>query len=338
MKKNKTYKRFDSDTYRRVMSILIYLESLEVKDIVRHVNHSKVYYRVRIDASFLKLDSVSNIMENLPKRYVVSFDTFMGKVFKRVMRRVHTFYRYDYYAISFLMDYLQANSYIVPIGLEDIECVRMYAENNKYDKEDALRLVDTMLDKNVNKGYSMDTVDDILGDSVDTMDMEVLDIETLKKNFVYLKETLLRLYMKGYNTIEVGDNIIAVVQDYTQDDVDNHTIKRKTYLNITSTFDLLDLYRPLRRGVYSLKDILNLPNVGDIVYMGDKPYYLHSISSNDVGTQYLLYPNHLNREMYELLGDRNLEMTYKVRLAKKNNTCNMFTDGYQEEWDRFIGG
>lgn len=42
--------------------------------------------------------------------------------------------------------------------------------------------------------------------------------------------------------------------------------------------------------------------------------------------------------MYELLGYNKLEMTYKVRLAKKNNTCNMFTDGYQEEWDRFIGG
>lgn len=332
MKKNKTYKRFDSDTYRRVMSILIYLESLEVKDIVRHVNHSKVYYRVRIDASFLKLDSVSNIMENLPKRYVVSFDTFMGKVFKRVMRRVHTFYRDDYYAINFLMDYLQANSYIVPIGLEDIECVRMYAENNKYDKEDVLKLVDSLLAKK-------SEVENILDDTEVVNKNTTLDTERLGKNFTYLKETLLRLYMKGYNTIEVGDNIIAVVQDYTQDDVDNHTIKRKTYLNITSIFDLLDLYRPLRRGVYSIKDILNLPNVGDIVYMGDKPYYLHSISSNDVGTQYFLYPNHLNKEMYELLGRPNsLEMTYKVRLAKKNNTCNMFTDGYQEEWDRFIGG
>lgn len=332
MKKNKTYKRFDSDTYRRVMSILIYLESLEVKDIVRHVNHSKVYYRVRIDASFLKLDSVSNIMENLPKRYVVSFDTFMGKVFKRVMRGVHTFYRDDYYAINFLMDYLQANSYIVPIGLEDIECVRMYAENNKYDKEDVLKLVDSLLAKK-------SEVENILDDTEVVNKNTTLDTERLGKNFTYLKETLLRLYMKGYNTIEVGDNIIAVVQDYTQDDVDNHTIKRKTYLNITSIFDLLDLYRPLRRGVYSIKDILNLPNVGDIVYMGDKPYYLHSISSNDVGTQYFLYPNHLNKEMYELLGRPNsLEMTYKVRLAKKNNTCNMFTDGYQEEWDRFIGG
>lgn len=332
MKKNKTYKRFDSDTYRRVMSILIYLESLEVKDIVRHVNHSKVYYRVRIDASFLKLDSVSNIMENLPKRYVVSFDTFMGKVFKRVMRRVHTFYRDDYYAISFLMDYLQANSYIVPIGLEDIECVRMYAENSKYDKEDVLELVDSLLAKK-------SEVENILDDTEVVNKNTTLDTERLGKNFTYLKETLLRLYMKGYNTIEVGDNIIAVVQDYTQDDVDNHTIKRKTYLNITSIFDLLDLYRPLRRGVYSIKDILNLPNVGDIVYMGDKPYYLHSISSNDVGTQYFLYPNHLNKEMYELLGRPNsLEMTYKVRLAKKNNTCNMFTDGYQEEWDKFIGG
>lgn len=330
MKKNKTYKRFDSDTYRRVMSLLIYLESLEVKDIVRHVNHSKVYYRVRIDASFLKLDSVSNIMENLPKRYVVAFDTFMGKVFKRVLRRVHTFYRDEYYSINFLMKYLQDNSYIVPIGLEDIECVRMYAEN-LYDKVDVLKLVDSLLAKK-------SEVENILDDTEVANKNTTLDTKTLSKNFSYLKETLLRLYNKGYNTIEVGDNIIAVVQDYTQNDVDNHTIKRKTYLNITSTFDLLDLYRPLRRGVYSIRELLNLPNVGDIVYMGDKPYYLHSISSNDVGTQYFLYPNHLNKEMYELLGRPNLEMTYKVRLAKKNNTCNMFTDGYQEEWNRFIGG
>lgn len=331
MKKNKTYKRFDSDTYRRVMSILIYLESIEVKSIVRNVNHSKVYYRVRIDGYFLKLDDVSKVMKNLPKRYVVAFDTFMGKVFKRVLRRVHTFYRDEYYSINFLMKYLQDNSYIVPIGLEDIECVRMYAEN-LYDKVDVLKLVDSLLAKK-------SEVENILDDTEVVNKNTTLDTERLGKNFTYLKETLLRLYMKGYNTIEVGDNIIAVVQDYTQNDVDNHTIKRKTYLNITSTFDLLDLYRPLRRGVYSIKDILNLPNVGDIVYMGDKPYYLHSISSNDVGTQYFLYPNHLNKEMYELLGRPNsLEMTYKVRLAKKNNTCNMFTDGYQEEWDRFIGG
>ena len=331
MKNNKTYKRFDSDTYRRVMSILIYLESLEVKDIVRHVNHSKVYYRVRIDASFLKLDSVSNIMENLPKRYVVAFDTFIGKVFKRVLRRVHTFYRDEYYSINFLMKYLQDNSYIVPIGLEDIECVRMYAES-RFGKGDVLELVDNLLAKK-------SEVENILDDTEVVNKNTTLDTKTLSKNFAYLKETLLRLYNKGYNTIEVGDNIIAVVQDYTQDDVDNHTIKRKTYLNITSTFDLLDLYRPLRRGVYSIKELLNLPNVGDIVYMGDKPYYLHSISYNGIGTQYFLYPNHLNKEMYELLGRPNsLEMTYKVRLAKKNNTCNMFTDGYQEEWDRFIGG
>lgn len=329
MKNNKTYKRFDSDTYRRVMSMLIYLESIEVKDIVRHVD-SYVYYRVRVDGYFTSLDKVSNIMKNLPKRYVTAFDIFMGKVYKRVVRRVSYFERDEYYSINFLMDYLQANSYIVPIGLEDIECVRMYAEN-RFDKGDVLELVDNLLAKK-------SEVENILDDTEVVNKNTTLDTKTLSKNFVYLKETLLRLYMKGYNTIEVGDNIIAVVQDYTQDDVDNHTIKRKTYLNITSTFDLLDLYRPLRRGVYSLKDILNLPNVGDIVYMGDKPYYLHSISSNDVGTQYLLYPNHLNREMYELLGDRNLEMTYKVRMAKKNTTCNMFTDGYQEEWDRFIGG
>lgn len=329
MKNNKTYKRFDSDTYRRVMSMLIYLESIEVKDIVRHVD-SYVYYRVRVDGYFTSLDKVSNIMKNLPKRYVTVFDIFMGKVYKRVVRRVSYFERDEYYSINFLMDYLQANSYIVPIGLEDIECVRMYAEN-RFDKGDVLELVDNLLAKK-------SEVENILDDTEVVNKNTTLDTKTLSKNFAYLKETLLRLYMKGYNTIEVGDNIIAVVQDYTQNDVDNHTIKRKTYLNITSTFDLLDLYRPLRRGVYSIKDILNLPNVGDIVYMGDKPYYLHSISSNDVGTQYFLYPNHLNKEMYELLGRPSLEMTYKVRLAKKNNTCNMFTDGYQGEWDRFIGG
>lgn len=330
MKNNKTYKRFDSDTYRRVMSMLIYLESIEVKDIVRHVD-SYVYYRVRVDGYFTSLDKVSNIMRNLPKRYVTAFDIFMGKVYKRVVRRVSYFERDEYYSINFLMDYLQANSYIVPIGLEDIECVRMYAEN-RFDKGDVLELVDNLLAKK-------SEVENILDDTEVVNKNTTLDTKTLSKNFAYLKETLSRLYNKGYNTIEVGDNIIAVVQDYTQDDVDNHTIKRKTYLNITSTFDLLDLYRPLRRGVYSIKDILNLPNVGDIVYMGDKPYYLHSISLNEVGTQYFLYPNHLNKEMYELLGrSNNLEMTYKVRLAKKNNTCSMFTDGYQEEWDRFIGG
>lgn len=326
MKNNKTYKRFDSDTYRRVMSMLIYLESIEVKDIVRHVD-SYVYYRVRVDGYFTSLDKVSNIMKNLPKRYVTAFDIFMGKVYKRVVRRVSYFERDEYYSINFLMDYLQANSYIVPIGLEDIECVRMYAEN-RFDKGDVLELVDNLLAKK-------SEVENILDDTEVVNKNTTLDTKTLSKNFAYLKETLSRLYNKGYNTIEVGDNIIAVVQD----DVDNHTIKRKTYLNITSTFDLLDLYRPLRRGVYSIKDILNLPNVGDIVYMGDKPYYLHSISLNEVGTQYFLYPNHLNKEMYELLGrSNNLEMTYKVRLAKKNNTCSMFTDGYQEEWDRFIGG
>lgn len=331
MKKNKTYKKFDSQTYRMVMSMLIYLESLEVKDIVRHVNCSKVYYRVRIDGYFLKLDLVSDIMKNIPKRYVVAFDTFMGKVFKRVLRRVHTFYRDDYYTISFLMEYLQDNSYIVPIGLDDIDCIRMYAESD-YDEGVALKLVNTVLNKK-------SEVEDILGDTmVNNKNTTMLAKEDLDKNFSYLYETLLRLHIKGYNTLEVGDNIIAVVQDYTQNDVDNHTIKRKTYLNITSTFDLLDLYRPLRRGVYSIRGILNLPCAGDIVYMDDKPYYLHTISYNNVGTMYFLYPNHLNREMYELLGDRNLEMTYKVRLAKKNNTCNMFTDGYQEEWDRFIGG
>ena len=331
MKNNKTYKRFDSTTYRMVMSMLIYLESIEVKDIVRHVNGDKVHYMVRVDGYFTSLDRVSNIMKNLPKRYVTAFDVFMGKVYKRVIHRVPYFERDEYYSINFLLQYLQDTSYIVPIGLDDIDCIRMYVED-KYDKVDALGLVSNMLDKK-------SEVEDILGDTMvndktDTM----LDTEGLDKKFSYLYETLLRLHIKGYNTIEVGDNIIAVVQGYTQADLDSHAVKRKTYLNITSIFDLLDLYRPLRRGVYSIKDILNLPSVGDIVYMGNKPYYLHHISFNKVGTQYFLYPNHLNKEMYELLGDNKLEMTYKVRMARKNTTCNMFEDSYQDKWNAFIGG
>lgn len=334
MKKNKTYKRFDSDTYRRVMSILIYLESIEVKSIVRHVNHNKVYYRVRIDGYFLKLDDVSKVMKNLPKRYVVAFDTFMGKVFKRVLRRVHTFYRDEYYSINFLMKYLQDNSYIVPIGLDDIDCIRMYVED-KYDKVDALGLVSNMLDK---KSEVEDILDDaMVNDKNDTM----LDKEDLDKNFSYLYETFIRLYAKGYRTIEVDSSnvlVLAVVQKYTQEDLDRGRVSRKTYLNITSIFKLLGIMDTINSGVYAIKDILGLPSEGDIVYMGDKPYYLHSISYNKVGTQYFLYPEHLNKEMYELLGNKKLEMTYKVRMAKKNTTCNMFEDSYQDKWNAFIGG
>ena len=332
--KNKTYKKFDSQTYRMVMSMLTYFESLGVKDIVRYVNCSKVYYRVRIDGYFLKLDLVSDIMKNIPKRYVVAFDTFMGKVFKRVLRRVHTFYRDDYYAISFLMDYLQANSYIVPIGLEDIECVRMYAEN-RFDKGDVLGLVDNLLTKKSG-------VENILDDTVvDNKNTTMVDTEDLDKEFSYLYETLIRLYDKGYRTIEVDSSnalVLAVVQKYTQEDLDRDRVKRKTYLNITSIFKLLGNMDTINSGVYAIKDILGLPSEGDIVYMGEKPYYLHSISYNKVGTQYFLYPEHLNKEMYELLGNKNLEMTYRVRTAKKNTTCNMFEDSYQDKWNAFIGG
>lgn len=332
--KNKTYKRFDSDTYRRVMSILIYLESLEVKDIVRHVNGCKVYYNVRVDGYFTSLDKVSNIMNNLPKRYVTAFDTFMGKVFKRVIQRVSYFERDEYYSINFLMMYLQDNSYIVPIGLDDIDCVRMYAEN-KYGKVDALELVSNMLDKK-------SEVEDILGDNVvNNKNTTMLDKEDLDKNFSYLYETFIRLYAKGYRTVEVDSPnalVLAVVQKYTQEDLDRGRVSRKTYLNITSIFKLLGIMGTINSGVYAIKDILGLPDVGDIVYMGDKPYYLHSISHNNIGTQYFLYPNHLNKEMYELLGDRNLEMTYKVRMTNKNITCNMFEDSYQDKWNAFIGG
>lgn len=332
--KNKTYKKFDSQTYHMVMSMLTYFESLGVKDIVRYVNCSKVYYRVRIDGYFLKPDLVSDIMKNIPKRYVVAFDKFMGKVFKRVLRRVHTFYRDDYYAISFLMDYLQANSYIVPIGLEDIECVRMYAEN-RFGKGDVLGLVDNLLAKK-------SEVENILDDTeVINKNTTMVDTEDLDKEFSYLYETLIRLYDKGYRTIEVDSSnalVLAVVQKYTQEDLDRDRVKRKTYLNITSIFKLLGNMDTINSGVYAIKDILGLPSEGDIVYMGEKPYYLHSISYNKVGTQYFLYPEHLNKEMYELLGNKNLEMTYRVRMAKKNTTCNMFEDSYQDKWNAFIGG
>lgn len=334
MKNNKTYKRFDSTTYRMVMSMLIYLESIEVKDIVRHVNGDKVHYMVRVDGYFTSLDKVSNIMKNLPKRYVTAFDVFMGKVYKRVIQRVPYFERDEYYSINFLMKYLQDNSYIVPIGLDDIDCIRMYVEN-KYDKVDALGLVSNMLDK---KSEVEDILDDaMVNDKNDTM----LDTEDLNKNFAYLYETLIRLYAKGYRTIEVDSSnalVLAVVQKYTQEDLDRGRVSRKTYLNITSIFKLLGIMDTINSGVYAIKDILGLPSEGDIVYMSDKPYYLHSISYNKVGTQYFLYPEHLNKEMYELLGNKKLEMTYKVRMAKKNTTCNMFEDSYQDKWNAFIGG
>lgn len=325
MKNNKTYKKFDSDTYLKVMSILIYLESIDIKNIVRHVNCDKVYYKVSMGFSYKKLDDVSNIMKNLPKRYVTAFDTFMGKVFKRVIQRVSYFERDEYYSINFLMMYLQYNSYIVPIKSDDIDCIRRY-ESRCADGY-ALGLVSTMLGKK-------SEVEDILGDTM-------VDTEDLDKEFSYLYETLIRLYDKGYRTIEVDSSnalVLAVVQKYTQEDLDRDRVKRKTYLNITSIFKLLGNMDTINSGVYAIKDILGLPSEGDIVYMGEKPYYLHSISYNKVGTQYFLYPEHLNKEMYELLGNKNLEMTYRVRMAKKNTTCNMFEDSYQDKWNAFIGG
>ena len=232
------------------------------------------------------------------------------------------------------MQYLQDTSYIVPIGLDDIDCIRMYVEN-KYDKVDALELVSNMLDKK-------SEVEDILGGTmVNSKNDTMLDTEDLYKNFAYLYETLIRLYAKGYRTIEVDSSnalVLAVVQKYTQEDLDRGRVSRKTYLNITSIFKLLGIMDTINSGVYAIRDILGLPSEGDIVYMGDKPYYLHSISFNSVGTQYFLYPNHLNKEMYELLGDTKLEMTYKVRMAKKDTTCNMFEDSYQDKWNAFIGG
>lgn len=325
MKNNKTYKKFDSDTYLKVMSILIYLESIDIKNIVRHVNCDKVYYKVSMGFSYKKLDDVSNIMKNLPKRYVTAFDTFMGKVFKRVIQRVSYFERDEYYSINFLMMYLQYNSYIVPIKSDDIDCIRRY-ESRCADGY-ALGLVSTMLGKK-------SEVEDILGDTM-------VDTEDLDKEFSYLYETLIRLYDKGYRTIEVDSSnalVLAVVQKYTQEDLDRDRVKRKTYLNITSIFKLLGNMDTINSGVYAIKDILGLPSEGDIVYMGEKPYYLHSISYNKVGTQYFLYPEHLNKEMYELLWNKNLEMTYRVRMAKKNTTCNMFEDSYQDKWNAFIGG
>lgn len=246
MKKNKTYKRFDSDTYRRVMSILIYLESLEVKDIVRHVNHSKVYYRVRTDGYFTSLDKVSTIMKNLPKRYVVSFDTFMGKVFKRVMRRVHTFYRDEYYAISFLMDYLQDNSYIVPIGLEDIECVRMYAES-RFGKGDVLELVDNLRTMSV------------IVDSCDKNKVEKMKVVHTKetklvrskdaKNLMLAKDLALEFIDSGYDVIMCdGDDLVV----YSSTDNSLQEYVPKSLHKVFYDVDKLDLL-PLSYYVYMCK-------------------------------------------------------------------------------------
>ena len=40
------YKLLDADTYKSAMCILIYLESIGVRRIIRCVNCSKVYYKV----------------------------------------------------------------------------------------------------------------------------------------------------------------------------------------------------------------------------------------------------------------------------------------------------
>lgn len=245
MKNNKTYKRFDSDTYRRVMSMLIYLESIEVKDIVRHVD-SYVYYRVRVDGYFTSLDKVSNIMKNLPKRYVTAFDIFMGKVYKRVVRRVSYFERDEYYSINFLMDYLQANSYIVPIGLEDIECVRMYAEN-RFDKGDVLELVDNLRKLSV----IVNSCDKKEGEKmkvVHTKETELVRSNDAK-NLMLAKDLALEFIDSGYDVImRDGDDLVV----YSNTDTSMQEYVPKSLHKVFYDVDKLDLL-PLSYYVYMCK-------------------------------------------------------------------------------------
>ena len=342
MAKNKTYKRMSKYTSMATLAILGYLESLDITFLRRHISdYGNVYYTAKVkDGDSVFLSELTPALVILPPREVVAFNEFMGKVYKRYLRRypVGSDERLQGYQMDFLLSFLRDNG--------DVDIKEFSADNIKRIHE-LVKSSGKVTFSSFLK--SLFTVSVKESDEVGKVDVKVScntpkcidkDFVVDDTDFTYIKDTLMHLYAKGYRTIEVGDEVLAVVQEYTADDVKAHRVSRKTYLNISSTFDMLGLRGALKNGVYAITDILNLPHRGDVVYMDNKPYYAHSVlislnNDNPIKIKYMLYPNHLSPEMYDLLGEKSgLDWTYKI--SGYYNSCCFFIDTIQKQWDIFI--
>lgn len=141
------------------------------------------------------------------------------------------------------MDYLQANSYIVPIGLEDIECVRMYAEN-RFDKGDVLELVDSLRTMSV------------IVDSCEGEKMKVVHTKETKlvrsnesRNLMLAKDLALEFIDSGYDVImRDGDDLVV----YSNTDTSMQEYVPKSLHSVFYDVDKLDLL-PLSYYVYMCK-------------------------------------------------------------------------------------
>lgn len=342
MAKNKTYKRMSKYTSMATLAILGYLESLDVTFLQRHISdYGNVYYTAKVkDGDSVFLSELTPALVILSPREVVAFNEFMGKVYKRYLRRypVQSEERLQGYQMDFLLSFLRDNG--------DVDIKEFSADNIKRIHE-LVKSCGKVTFSSFLK--SLFTVSVKESDEVGKVDVAI-SCNTPKcidkyfvvddTDFTYIKYTFMHLYAKGYRTIEVGDEVLAVVQEYTADDVKAHRVSRKTYLNISSTFDMLGLRGALKNGVYAITDILNLPHRGDVVYMDNKPYYAHSVlislnNDNPIKIKYMLYPNHLSPEMYDLLGEKSgLDWTYKI--SGYYNSCCFFIDTIQKQWDTFI--
>ena len=342
MAKNKTYKRMSKYTSMATLAILGYLESLDITFLRRHISdYGNVYYTAKVkDGDSVFLSELTPALAILPPREVVAFNEFMGKVYKRYLRRypVGSDERLQGYQMDFLLSFLRDNG--------DVDIKEFSADNIKRIHE-LVKSSGKVTFSSFLK--SLFTVSVKESDEVGKVDVKVScntpkcigkDFVVDDTDFTYIKDTFMHLYAKGYRTIEVGDEVLAVVQEYTADDVKAHRVSRKTYLNISSTFDMLGLRGALKNGVYAITDILNLPHRGDVVYMDNKPYYAHSVlislnNDNPIKIKYMLYPNHLSPEMHDLLGEKSgLDWTYKI--SGYYNSCCFFIDTIQKQWDIFI--
>ena len=294
-KSEKKYKNLAQDVGNKSVALLQYVMSLGYDKIRRNVfvKGSGVYYR------FIGNDGypcrLDFISENkkLPKIYRACLDEVMGKYIKR--NRQSIFYS-SYINIIDVIEWVTKNCDINDV---DIEYVKQYMKE----------VTNTIINSNV---------DSILK----------------KQDFKYLYDSLLFLYTKGYRTLDIHeDYLLAVKQEYTQQDVDSHKVPLKTYIDISFLFDVLGVRDKIEYGVYNILEVLNIPVNGSLVYCKNQPYYYHSMDIVGGDCVHRVYYNHYNKEVCDIMGYEPV----KVDTVSYDSGVTLFKDVVTDDkWKEFL--
>ena len=114
-------------TSMATLAILGYLESLDITFLRRHISdYGNVYYTAKVkDGDSVFLSELTSALVILPPCEVVAFNEFMGKVYKRYLRRypVGSDERLQGYQMDFLLSFLRDNG--------DVDIKEFSADNIK---------------------------------------------------------------------------------------------------------------------------------------------------------------------------------------------------------------